>query len=102
LFGRGLFRRALLALVLLALLGLVLDALTGGRLGSGGGQFVYVRRTPAIAAHTRAAQADAKPALPTARFPSRGIAGQAPTPSALPGPRPDTRPAPEVASHRVV
>jgi hypothetical protein len=63
---------------------------------------VYVRRTPAIAAHTRAAQADAKPALPTARFPSRGIAGQAPTPSALPGPRPDTRPAPEVASHRVV
>jgi hypothetical protein len=62
--GRGLLRRTLALLVLLILIGLLLDALTGE-----GGQerlpvfVVHAKRTPAIAAHIRAAQAAGKPAL---------------------------------------
>jgi Deoxyribonuclease NucA/NucB len=62
--GRGLLRRAILLLVLLALLGLVLDALTGE--GNRERLPVFVvdaKRTPAIAGHIRAAQAVGKPAL---------------------------------------
>jgi Deoxyribonuclease NucA/NucB len=62
--GRGLLRRAILLLVLLILVGLVLDALTGE--GDRERLPVFVvdaKRTPAIAAHIRAAQAAGKPAI---------------------------------------
>jgi Deoxyribonuclease NucA/NucB len=62
--GRGLLRRALLLLVLLAGLGLLLDALTGDQDQERLPVFVVdANRTPAIAAHIRAAQAAGKPAI---------------------------------------
>jgi hypothetical protein len=64
--GRGLVRRTPLLLLLLVLVGLLLDALTvdGGRDRERLPVFiVHARRTPAIAAHIRAAQAAAKPAI---------------------------------------
>ena len=65
--GRGLLRRALLLLVLLVLVGLLLDALTGEQGRDDGGRLpvfvVHANRTPAIAAHVRAAQAAGKPAI---------------------------------------
>ena len=63
--GRGLLRRALLLLLLLLLLSLLLDAL-GGEGGRERRLPVFVvdsKRTPAIAAHIRAAQAAGKPAV---------------------------------------
>jgi hypothetical protein len=63
--GRGLLRRAIGLLVLLVLVSLVLDALTGDR-GREERLSVFVvhpKRTPAIAAHIRAAQAAGKPAI---------------------------------------
>jgi Deoxyribonuclease NucA/NucB len=62
--GRGLLRRAILLLVLLVLVGLLLDALTVD--GDRERLPVFIvdsRRTPAIAAHIRAAQAAGKPAI---------------------------------------
>jgi hypothetical protein len=62
--GRGLLRRTLLVLVLLVGLGLLLDALTGEGDRERPPVFVvHARRTPAIAAHLRAAQAAGKPAV---------------------------------------
>ena len=64
--GRGLLRRALLLLLVLVGLGLLLDALTvdGGPERERLPVFVvHTRRTPAIAAHIRAAQAAGKPAI---------------------------------------
>jgi Deoxyribonuclease NucA/NucB len=64
--GRALLRRALLLVLLLVLLGWLLDALTveGGRDRERLPVFVvHTRRTPAIAAHIRAAQAAGKPAI---------------------------------------
>jgi hypothetical protein len=63
--GRGLLRRAIGLLLLLVLVGLLLDALTGEqdqerRLPV---FVVDTRRTPAIAAHIRTAQAAGKPAI---------------------------------------
>ena len=63
--GRGLLRRTLALLALLILIGLLLDALTGEqdrerRLPV---FVVDARRTPAIAAHIRTAQAAGKPAI---------------------------------------
>jgi hypothetical protein len=65
--GRGLLRRAILVLVVLVLVSLLLDALTGDQ-GHDRKQRLPVfvvdsRRTPAIAAHIRAAQAAGKPAI---------------------------------------
>jgi hypothetical protein len=64
--GRGLLRRAILLLLLLVLVGLLLDALTGD--GDRDRErlpvfVVHAKRTPAIAAHIRAAQAAGKPAM---------------------------------------
>jgi Deoxyribonuclease NucA/NucB len=63
--GRGLRRRALLLLLLLVGLGLLLDTLSGE--GDREGRLpvfvVHAKRTPAIAAHIRAAQAAGKPAI---------------------------------------
>jgi Deoxyribonuclease NucA/NucB len=62
--GRGLLRRAIALLVLLVLVGLVLDALTGKDGRERLPVFVVdAKRTPAIAGHIRAAQAAGKPAL---------------------------------------
>jgi hypothetical protein len=62
--GRGLLRRALALLVLLILLGLLLDALTDEEGRERLPVFIVdSRRTPAIAAHIRAAQAAGKPAI---------------------------------------
>jgi deoxyribonuclease NucA/NucB len=64
--GRGLLRRALVVLLLLVLVGLLLDALTGDQGRDGGRLPVFVvraKRTPVIAAHVRAAQAAGKPAV---------------------------------------
>jgi Deoxyribonuclease NucA/NucB len=65
--GRGLLRRAILLLLLLVLVALLLDALTGehGRDRERRLPVFIVdsRRTPAIAAHIRAAQAAGKPAI---------------------------------------
>jgi hypothetical protein len=62
--GRGLLRRAILLLVLLVLVGLLLDALTGDGDRERLPVFVvHANRTPAIAAHIRAAQAAGKPAI---------------------------------------
>ena len=63
--GRGLLRRAIGLLLLLVLVGLLLDALT---VEDGGERrlpvfVVDTNRTPAIAAHIRAAQAAGKPAI---------------------------------------
>jgi hypothetical protein len=62
--GRSLLRRTLALLVLLVLVGLLLDALSGER-GRERLPVLVVRtkRTPAIAAHIRAAQAAGKPAI---------------------------------------
>jgi Deoxyribonuclease NucA/NucB len=61
---RGLLRRVVLLLVLLVGLGLVLDALTSDNSRERLPVFVVdARRTPAIAAHLRAAQAAGKPAI---------------------------------------
>jgi Deoxyribonuclease NucA/NucB len=63
--GRGLLRRAILLLVLLVLVGLLLDALTVDRDREERLPVfvVRVKRTPAIAAHIRTAQAAGKPAI---------------------------------------
>jgi deoxyribonuclease NucA/NucB len=64
--GRGLLRRTIGLLLLLLLVGLLLDALTveGGRDRERLPVFVVdAKRTPAIAAHIRAAQAAGKPAI---------------------------------------
>jgi Deoxyribonuclease NucA/NucB len=62
--GRGLLRRALLVLGLLVGLGLVLDTLTSDHSRERLPVFVvHARRTPAVAAHLRAAQAAGKPAI---------------------------------------
>ena len=62
--GRGLLRRALAILLLLALVVVLLDALTGEDGRERLPVFVvHAKRTPAIAAHIRAAQAAGKPAL---------------------------------------
>jgi Deoxyribonuclease NucA/NucB len=62
--GRGLLRRAILLLVLLVLVGLLLDALTVDRDRERLPVFIVdSKRTPAIAAHVRAAQAAGKPAI---------------------------------------
>ena len=64
--GRGLLRRAILLLVLLVGVGLLLDALTADGDRDRERLPVFVvdsRRTPAIAAHIRAAQAAGKPAI---------------------------------------
>jgi hypothetical protein len=63
--GRGLLRRAIGLLLLLVLVSLLLDAL-GGEGGRERRLPVFVvsaKRTPAIAAHIRAAQAAGKPAI---------------------------------------
>jgi hypothetical protein len=76
--GRGLLRRALALLVLLILLGLLLDAL----MGEGERErrlpvlVVSSKRTPAIAAHIRAAQAAGKPAVLHRSCHDPGIAGR--------------------------
>jgi hypothetical protein len=64
--GRGLLRRAILLLLLLVLVSLLLDALTGDRGHDRERLPVFIvdsKRTPAIAAHIRAAQAAGKPAI---------------------------------------
>jgi hypothetical protein len=63
--GRGLLRRTLLLVLLLVLAGLVLEGLTidGGDEERLPVFVVHTRRTPAIAAHIRAAQAAGKPAI---------------------------------------
>ena len=62
--GRGLLRRALLLVLLLVGLGLLLDALTvDGDRERLPVFVVHANRTPAIAAHIRAAQAAGKPAI---------------------------------------
>ena len=64
--GRSLLRRAIGLLLLLVLVGLLLNALSGERDGDDGRLPVFVvhtKRTPAIAAHIRAAQAAGKPAI---------------------------------------
>jgi Deoxyribonuclease NucA/NucB len=62
--GRGLLRRAILLLVLLVGVGLLLDALTvDGNRERLPVFIVDAKRTPAIAAHIRAAQAAGKPAI---------------------------------------
>jgi hypothetical protein len=62
--GRGLLRRAILLLLLLVLVGLLLDALTADSDRERLPVFiVHSKRTPAIAAHIRAAQAAGKPAI---------------------------------------
>jgi Deoxyribonuclease NucA/NucB len=63
--GRGLLRRTIGLLLLLALVGLLLDALTvdGDRERRLPVFMVHAKRTPAIAAHIRAAQAAGKPAI---------------------------------------
>jgi hypothetical protein len=64
--GRGLLRRAILLLLLLVLVGLLLDALTADGDGDRERLPVFIvnsKRTPAIAAHIRAAQAAGKPAI---------------------------------------
>jgi deoxyribonuclease NucA/NucB len=66
--GRGLLRRALVLLLLLVLVGVLLDALTG-EWGRGGGRLpVFVvesKKTPAIAAHVRQALAADQPRVLT-------------------------------------
>jgi hypothetical protein len=65
--GRGLLRRALV-LLLLVLVGLLLDALTGEQGRDGGRLPVFVvesKKTPAIAAHVRAALAAGYPRVLT-------------------------------------
>ena len=63
--GRGLLRRTLALLVLVILIGLLLDALTGEQERERRLPVFVVdaKRTPAIAAHIRAAQAAGKPPL---------------------------------------
>jgi hypothetical protein len=61
--GRGLLRRTVGLLLLLVLAGLLLDALTVDRERRLPVFVVDAKRTPAIAAHIRAAQAAGKPAI---------------------------------------
>jgi hypothetical protein len=65
--GRGLLRRVILVLALLILVSLLLDTLTGEQGGDRERRLpvfvVSAKRTPAIAAHIRAAQAAGKPAI---------------------------------------